>query len=305
MKKTCERKNRLFLLGCLGLLGCLWLSGTPVAFGQGTVAGFPYCETFTDSDTRATTIYGGDAYMTSGNGDPDGEGVLRLTEAEGDQSGYVYVDVPFSSAYGIKTSFEYFSYGGNGADGIAFYLFDAAISDDDFRIGGFGGSLGYAQKDEAEGLKGGYLGIGFDEYGNFSDQEGGKTGGPGRDAQSVTVRGPENAGTGPYPYVDHLNVEEEFGFTIDADRNDRPETVADDGYRKVFIDLQPDGNGQFTITVEMLVTHDDGNIEGEFFTVIDNAPFPYDAPEFLKAGFSASTGGSDNYHEIRNVIIEV
>jgi len=129
--------------------------------------GFPYCETFQTSSTQANTVFGGDAVLV--------DGVLRLTNNQTEQRGYVYIDVPFPSVYGIKVEFEYFSYGGdieNRADGLAVFLFDAATQN--FAPGGFGGSLGYAQRNNEPGLTNAYMGIGFDEFGNFGNTAEGK-----------------------------------------------------------------------------------------------------------------------------------
>lgn len=93
--------------------------------------GFPYCETFQTESTFAETLFGESVDLTGG--------VLRLTANLNNQNGYVYIDVPFPSTYGIKVEFEYFMYGGTGADGLSVFLFDADVSN--FAPGGFGGSL--------------------------------------------------------------------------------------------------------------------------------------------------------------------
>lgn len=156
--------------------------------------GFPYCEPFTNSTTRSNTIFGPpapeqSAFLTSGSGDPSGNGVLRLTNNDADQRGYIFVDLPFSSSYGIKTSFEYFAYNpwdpseGPG-DGFSFFLFNGNIDASTFEIGGLGGSLGYSPLRYSGGsfaggygLKGAYMGIGLDERGNWANQYEGKLGG--------------------------------------------------------------------------------------------------------------------------------
>ncbi len=200
--------------------------------------GFPYCEPFTGNTTRANTEFGGAAELTSGSGiDPSGQGVLRLTSNDPDETGYVFVDLPFSSAYGIKTSFEYFAYDpadpidGPG-DGFSFFLFDGAIGPGDFEIGGLGGSLGYSPlrysggqfglPSQANypfyGLNGGFMGIGLDERGNWGNQYEGRFGGfeapfsygsglstaffP-RYPNSIAIRGP----------VDNLDVVRDNGMT--------------------------------------------------------------------------------------------
>ncbi|WP_373399618.1 hypothetical protein V8V91_07985 [Algoriphagus halophilus] len=106
-------------------------------------SGFPYCETFDSKTTQPTTIFGADAQLV--------DGALRLTNNQVDQRGYVYIDIPFSSAYGIKTSFEFFSYGGDGADGLAFFLFDANVPS--FSIGGFGGLWAIPKDYKSQGLQ--------------------------------------------------------------------------------------------------------------------------------------------------------
>ncbi|MCS5488994.1 PKD domain-containing protein [Algoriphagus limi] len=163
--------------------------------------GFPYCEPFTGNILeRVNTKVGGSAVLTAAPG--QNNGVLQLTNiSTNGQLGYSFIDLPFSSTYGIKVSFEYFIYNPSNplepGDGISFFLYDGAIPESDFRIGGIGGSLGYAPHgnhnptvgdfaftgdpgdgsnllSEGEnyfgGLKGGYLGIGFDVWGNFGNE---------------------------------------------------------------------------------------------------------------------------------------
>jgi gliding motility-associated-like protein len=272
--------------------------------------GFPYCETFQTSSTQANTVFGGDAVLV--------DGVLRLTNNQTEQRGYVYIDVPFPSVYGIKVEFEYFSYGGdiaNRADGLAVFLFDAATQN--FAPGGFGGSLGYAQRNNEPGLTNAYMGIGFDEFGNFGNTAEGKNGGfPGvGDAlvpNTVVVRGPGNGLSG-YPFIigrrtldaGNLGLSPERTFEISSggtgtQRVTDPNQV---GYRKVFIDLQPVEQGVgYQFKVDMMVTTETNN--PRMVAIFDRA-YAFQPPKELKIGFSASTGGFTNFHEIRNLVIEV
>ncbi|MFD1628650.1 hypothetical protein ACFSAH_02115, partial [Pseudopedobacter beijingensis] len=156
-------------------------------------AQFPYVNSFKKSDATGIVLGGSpSAYLTSGvvGGDPVNDGYLRLTNAVNTQTGYAYIDTPFPSEKGITVEFEYFSHGTTvtnnapGADGISFFLFDAAISP--VEQGRFGGSLGYAQyrnpnsigdTRNGPGMNGGFLAIGLDEYGNWATQTEDRNGG--------------------------------------------------------------------------------------------------------------------------------
>ncbi|HAS58136.1 MAG TPA: hypothetical protein DCS64_06515, partial [Algoriphagus sp.] len=313
--------------------------------------GFPYCEPFTNSTFRQNTVLGGapiDPVLTAATGEnPEGQGFLRLTNNNTDQRGYVYVDLPFSSAYGLKFSFEYFMYGGSGADGISVFLFDGNISAADFQIGGWGGSLGYAPINATDiipapvnlpGLKGGYLGLGLDAFKNWGNNMEGRLGSfdnpnaapinlsfipPNKEYfQSIAVRGPESdnyrfiAGKrvlhGPdnepspavvlppsaYLYPNIADISRRFSLAS-------PVKVVDcnqDGYRKVFVNLAPTGSGTYLLSVDLLVTE---NGFRRIEPIITNVPYNFPAPDNLKIGFAASTGGQTNFHEIRNVTVEV
>lgn len=269
--------------------------------------GFPYCETFDGGGTQSATVFGGNARIV--------DGTLRLTDAVNEQNGYIYIDIPFSSTYGIKAEFEYFSYGGNGADGLVAFLFDAETPV--FNTGGFGGSLGYAQRGGQVGLSRAYLGIGLDEYGNFGTTQEGKNGGFAGIGESlipnsIVIRGP---GTGLFGYgfvVGRKTMEPGSDGLIPSDQfpisSGGPGTVRVidpnlPGYRKVFLDLKPDPNGDgYLLTVKMLVSTEANN--PRMVTIFDR-PYNFPAPQNLKIGFTASTGGLNNIHEIRNLIVEV
>lgn len=103
--------------------------------------------------------------------DPVGKGALRLTDTAWYSVGGVVSNFNFPLDEGIDLSFTTYTYGGDGADGMSFFLQDAdpqyAIS-----IGSTGGALGYSCpthkfSTRGSGVAGGYIGIGIDEYGNF------------------------------------------------------------------------------------------------------------------------------------------
>src|SRR5690606_24795832 len=76
------------------------------------------------------------------------------------------------------------------------------------------------------------------------------------------------------------------------------------GYRKVFLELEPNPSGVgYILKLEMVVTTIAN--EPRTITVFPGIPFPYEPPKNLKIGFAASTGGETNIHEIRNLVVEV
>lgn len=136
---------------------------------QGT--GYPYFVNFTqglqpqEAYKVATSGVQNDATFTT-----DG---LRLTRSVNNISGGVILaDKIFNSDQGIKFEFEFAIYGGNtnGGDGISIFLVDGSIPKNQLNLGYFGGGLGYSfvrGGESTEGLRGAYLGIGLDEFGNF------------------------------------------------------------------------------------------------------------------------------------------
>jgi hypothetical protein len=152
----------------------------------------PYAESFKYAES-AGLILGGSpngALLTGGGIDADGQGYLRLTTNINNQTGFARNTTAFPTANGLSISFDYFTYGGSGADGLAFSLYDASANP--FSIGGFGGSLGYAQNNTNPGISKAFLGLGIDEFGNFSNPTAGRQGGPGQRASSVALRGDGN-----------------------------------------------------------------------------------------------------------------
>ncbi len=256
-------------------------------------AQFPYSESFMNS-TAPGLNFGGTpaAYLTSGNPDPSGNGYLRLTSNAGGQRGYAFSSNSFPASKGISVNFEYYTYGGNGADGICFFLFDAAVADGNFNVGSFGGGLGYTNV-TATGLSRAYLGIGLDEFGNFSDGSAGGSGGTGRVQNSVTIRGAYNDSRGAYYMLTTVPVQTNYGFPIGS--GTARAAAGTTGYRKAYIDIIPHAGGGFDITVK--IQHDAVSTP---VTVINNYYYNYASPANLKFGYAASTGGSNNYHEIRN-----
>ncbi|MET7946374.1 fibronectin type III domain-containing protein [Micromonospora sp. NPDC005324] len=137
--------------------------------------------------------------------DPQGSGKLRLTPATLNREGGVFGAVGVPTSQGLHVTFNTYQYGGinPGADGVAFVLaaVDPANPRPPSTLGQPGGSLGYsaAFNGASAGLSNGYLGVGLDVFGNFSNstyQGTGCTNPPyisttnGRVPGQVVIRGP-------------------------------------------------------------------------------------------------------------------
>ena len=223
-------------------------------------------------------------------------GRMRLTEAKSNQStASTYQRLFPAAANLVEIQFDHYAYGGNGADGIALVLSDAAITP---QPGAFGGPLGYGFKPGISGFAGGWLGIGIDEFGNFSG-EGGSINLSGQRRQSVAVRG-SGSGTSGYRYLRGTCN----NGTTNTSGNCLSPTVDGNNVSpahryKITIDSQV--SGQSMVKIER-------NTGSGFVTLIPafnaiaqtgQAATPSD---FLLS-LTGSTGGSNNNHEIDNVQI--
>lgn len=255
----------------------------------------------------------GDAYI-----DPNGQGWLRLATSTTGQANAVYFDTPIPSAGNeVTINFGANMWGGNGfgntgADGLTFFLYDASQS---FQPGAFGGSLGYAQKTGIDGLGGGFVGIAFDVYGNFSNPTEGRVGGVGFAPNAVVARGPGSDTTG-YQYLagttgSNGTVGRDYTDTgsataLDAgdgvvpglpytmaykDATERPNQSTQ--YRNVEISI--DENTQITVRMQF-------GEDGLWYDVLNFDMSGFVRPEQLRIGFSAGTGDGTQVYEIGGLL---
>ncbi|ELI6431766.1 MSHA biogenesis protein MshQ [Aeromonas salmonicida subsp. salmonicida] len=232
---------------------------------------------------------------SSGNFTPSIVGQrLRLTQAVGNQSTSTTYQRLFPAASNLVTiEFNHYAYNGSGADGIAVVLSDAKVTP---QPGAFGGPLGYGFKPGISGFAGGWLGIGIDEFGNFSGEGG--VANVGQRRQSVVVRG-SGVGTSGYNYLRGTcsNGTTSINGNCLNPRVDNNGS-ANHGYR-----LTVDSRvvGQSMVKVER-------NTGSGYVTLIDSFNAMAQAgqaavPEDFLLSLTGSTGGSTNIHEIDNVQI--
>jgi hypothetical protein len=221
------------------------------------------------------------------------DGRLRLTQAVANQSTSATYQRLYPAANNlVVVEFDYYAWssqGGTGADGVAVILSDATVTP---QPGSFGGSLGYAQRNNGDaGFAGGWLGIALDEYGNFSNPTEGRLGGPGFRPQSVSIRG---SAAGNYQYL--TGTAANLNPRVDL----RSTTTAAPGHRyRITVDSR--GAGQALVSVQRNTGSGFTNLIAPFNALAVNGQAP--VPENFFLSFTGSTGGSNNNHELDNLSI--
>ncbi|MGA2831379.1 MAG: putative Ig domain-containing protein [Streptosporangiaceae bacterium] len=252
--------------------------------------------------------------------DAQGSGKLRLTQNTGSQEGGVFASTSVPTSQGLDVTFNSYQYGGNNADGIAFVL--AAVNPANpvtpSAIGQSGGALGYsAPSSNVPGLSYGYLGVGFDSYGNFSNHyEGLGCNDPSNIAGpmpgEVVVRGPGNGGTGYCALQSSAATATSQKLTLRA--TTRAASVV-----PVEVVYNP---SSLSVTTPSGLVVPGGDYDVHFtpvggaardlvgaLPVVPSGLYPASwvsasgYPKQLAFGWVASTGASTDYHEIDNVMV--
>ena len=269
-------------------------------------------------------------------GDASGSGALRLTSnrvgyldagrgfaGQGERGSFI-VDTPFSRAEGLIIEFDFFVYNGRssgngvppGADGLSFFILDGTTNNPE--PGAFGGSLGYAQANNAgvtnNGATNGFLGIGFDVFGNYSAGTEGRQGGTGAQADVIALRG-SGSGQAGYQFINGVTSNSIIGAGLDdastiGAANEKTRSQGGVSGRRARITITPDG----FLTLQLAPNTQEPVAEGSYRNVFTNLDLknglPVNGqntlspiPSSFKFGFAASTGFSTAIHEIRNFII--
>ena len=231
-------------------------------------------------------------------------GRLRMTPAENQISTAVTKDYEFKASENlIIVTFDQFAYGGsggtNGADGIGVVLYDTTIGASPVP-GAFGGSLGYAQKLAAlsdavvdiPGFEGAWLGLGIDEYGNYSNPTEGREGGPGFRTNAVAIRGRGSLTSG-YQYLAGTN-------SLTPPLGSTSASAYSGGSFRMTIDSR-DPSAMY-ITLERDADRD-GSYESVIIPKTDFIAQQGASPEYVRLSITSSTGGANNIHEIDNLSV--
>jgi MSHA biogenesis protein MshQ len=227
----------------------------------------------------------------------------------------------------VTVQFNHYAYGGGntGADGVVVIFSDASVPS---VAGGSGGSLGYAQYNAGAGFAGGWLGVGLDEFGNFSNPTENRywgrnstTANPTAGASTpnaIAIRGPSNSffTTSPastyskgYAYMAGTAT---LAPTISAGSTST--SPGGPGYLyQITIDSRVPGQqwirvDRDTATPTTGATYVNLVPEFDLMAKISSPTGPYPAgtafppiPANFWLSFTGGTGGSRNFHEIDNL----
>lgn len=234
---------------------------------------------------------------------------LRITDTSGSAAARATNKnlFPFGNNL-VIAEFDYWAYGGSGADGIAITFSDPDIpttgANNPPTTGGFGGSLGYANRDtggtcNVPGFTGGWIGVGIDEYGNYSNPTECRNGGVGSRPNAVAIRGSGSGATSPstsnYVYLTGTAALGANGVSSGASGTPYRyriilDSITDPSKVMLKVDQDKTGGGYLP-----LISYD----VKPAITAGTQAALP----SRLQLTFTGSTGGSTNNHEVDNVNI--
>src|ERR1700723_3382418 len=252
--------------------------------------------------------------------DAQGSGKLRFTQAVTGEEGGVFASTSVPTSQGLDVTFNSYQYGGTGADGLAFVL--AAVNPANpvipAAMGQSGGALGYsAESTTTNGLSFGYLGVGIDPYGNYSNKfEGTGCTDPANITQrmpgQVVVRGPGNLTVGYCALQSTAATATSPSLTLRA--STRTASLV-----RVGVAFNPSSS---PVTTGSGVAVPAGGYDVTFtpvggtarslvgaLPVVPSGLYPASwvssngIPKQLVFGWVASTGSITDYHEINNVVV--
>ncbi len=302
------------------------------------------CTFFTVTTTYAVTAYSENfdsgvlgsewrALKAEGGFIPDiVNGRLRLTDRSHDLSTALTLDYEFPTKdNNLTVSFDYYAYGGCrdddnyitnvmkagkwGADGITVILFDSSVGMTP-RVGASGGSMGYAngnilmtndEYQEQKGFEGGWLGIGFDEFGSYMAND------EGRRRLDGTVYSSIEWDDDEYPNTIAIRGDEAKGYRLLWNKQLSSKPLARPLVRNssgVWVgDNTSYHSGRYEINIDSKdVNHLYVTIKRDGVKILDRfdvqIPQQSPRPAFFRLAFSSGAGGGCNNHEIDNIRID-
>lgn len=288
------------------------------SFGEFAIGEISTNNCFSDSFTGADNSSPGTNWSVGNKSGTFGNPVifgnrLRLTNATLGVATWATLQrmIP-ASGNKVTVEFDYFAYGGTHADGVGVILSDASVAP---QAGAFGGSLGYAQKSNpgsdcttvggCPGFAGGWLGIGIDEFGNYSTSlEGRYEGSAAAIVNSVAIRG-SGSGMSGYrflqgtttlsPAVDSVAVPvPPHRYRIVVDHTDAIHA---------WTSVERDTSGGGTAYTALIGCPPGVTSGCTALDVKDPGYSQSNVPASWTLSFTGSTGAATNFHEIDNLRI--
>ncbi len=289
--------------GAPGKVVISYLPCTPPANIPSDISVSCVCDPFGRPSLNPSPIFGGAWVLSNsdGLGNPSinaSTGLLHLTDnlANNAKAATAPGIFPAAGNY-ISVEFRHYAYNGNGADGMAVTLSDYSVP---AVPGAYGGSLGYAQKTGINGFAGGWIGVGLDEFGNYSNASEGRVGGIGTHPDSVGVRGP-GKGTSGYRWMGQWLG----GLAIDSPSATSP---APGSMYQVIVDARASASSTINVSVNRDTTAKDGSAYAALlapFNAYSEANYAVSqgwiskiVPDYWKISFTGSTGSNTNIHAL-------
>ena len=187
----------------------------------------------------------------------------------------------------VSIEFDHYARPGSGGDGMAIVLSDASVPPG---AGAFGGPLGYGLKPGIEGFAGGWLGVGIDEYGNFS-KEGAvnpPSNIPNDTSDAIVVRGSgkltsEGQWSSGYEYITGYYDSD----TLDNGQKRRYRVTIDSTESQVFFSIDILNGSDWESIISRIDVMD-----GYGQTSV---------PNNFRLSLTGSTGQATNFHEVDNL----
>lgn len=330
-----------------------FINGACLTMGTTNNPAAPGCVALPYYSSAPQPLFGGDTGVL-----PDmTSGALRFTDWFA-ENGAILSNFNFQltgpGAQGLHVTFTTVTYEGNsggagadGADGMSFFLQDVTYPAD---VGAWGGSLGYdctnvnysaiirpdGRPRGYDGLPGGFIGLGIDEYGNFMNQGDNTATGYGYVPGRIGLRGPgaidwtDLSNNYPIQYPSTLTNAQTAAAVQNTCKTgtiwnySTPTAPVNTGtpvndYPAIAYSLIPHGRKianesatvrsqavpivyNLLITPTGLMSLSYSYNGGAFQNVISNQDITdgglYPIPQNVRFGFAGSTGGSRNIHEI-------
>jgi hypothetical protein len=244
--------------------------------------------------------------------DPDGQGALRLTGVGEQEASAIVYNTNLPTAQGLTITFKQYQWGGDGiggptgADGISFFL--AVAPPQPTTIGPPGGALGYVSYFGANGMPGGWLGVGLDAWGNFSnevfasDTSCAVPAWAGFRPNEIVVRGPGHETNGYCLLSSSFelgndNPVGQFGAQLSGpDRASSERTIQviiDPAAGTYTVNIDPAGGSNFVLATS-------GPLPSSYYDPVTGAVVP-GIPPRITFGFAAATGSATDIHEITSL----